>query len=183
MEVPDRATASFPVPTAAAWIADPGAEMSGFRSFVSRAGPSDVKLVIASTNAGFSSTMSEIDTLTVPSLNAAGAFGLSTSRIASASSRPIMKDGIVRASPFVARATGAPPALLRTTTAIAPASCALKVFVDCAQKFRKTTTTSPSSELAGSGLQKCCAVLGSTSRPSNRSTLFSPPAGIGPDHD
>ena len=48
IEVPDRATASLPVPTAAASIADPGAEMSGFRSFVSRAGPSDVKLVIAS---------------------------------------------------------------------------------------------------------------------------------------
>ncbi len=62
-------------------------------------------------------------------------------------------------SPFVARATGAPTALLRTTTATAPASWALNVFVDCAQKFRNTTTTSPSSDPSGSGLQKCSAVF------------------------
>ena len=72
IEVPDSSIASFPVPTAAAAMLKPGAEMSGLRSFVSRAGPSDVKSVIASSNPGTGLSSSLRVTLTVSVLNVAG---------------------------------------------------------------------------------------------------------------
>ena len=45
-------------------MSTPGAEMSGFRSFVSRAGPSDVKSVIESSKPGIGAGSRLIVTLT-----------------------------------------------------------------------------------------------------------------------
>ena len=52
IEVPESTAAPSPVPTPADVMSAPGAEMSGLRSFVIRAGPSDVKSVIESANPG-----------------------------------------------------------------------------------------------------------------------------------
>ena len=68
IEVPESSIASFPVPTAAAAMLNPGAEMSGFRSLVSRAGPSDEKSVNASSKPGMIAGTSLIVALTAPSL-------------------------------------------------------------------------------------------------------------------
>ena len=48
IEVPENVIEPSPVPTAAEVMSFPGAETSGFRSFVMRAGPSEEKSVIRS---------------------------------------------------------------------------------------------------------------------------------------
>jgi hypothetical protein len=50
IDVPERTAAPSPVPTPADVMSNPGADTSGFRSEVNRAGPSEVKSVMESVN-------------------------------------------------------------------------------------------------------------------------------------
>ena len=68
IEVPENFTPLSPVPASVDWMSNPGAEMSGLRSLVSRAGPSEVKSVIASVYAGITVVSAFSVALTVPLL-------------------------------------------------------------------------------------------------------------------
>ena len=70
IDVPENWTDSLPVPTAAAAMLRPGAEMSGFRSCVRRDGPSDVKPVRASSKPATGCGTSPMVALTVTVLKA-----------------------------------------------------------------------------------------------------------------
>ena len=153
--------------------------MSGFRSSVSRAGPSEVKSVIASVYAGIT-VVSELSVaLTVAELYEGGSPGLSASRIAYPSLPLIITTGIVIGSPFELSALGAPPNKETRMTACAPACWALNAFCEPAQSPSlvaplNTSTVLPASDPAGRGEQNCASAGvslpglagGSSSRPS-----------------
>ena len=136
IEVPENFTPWFPVPASVDWMSKPGAEMSGFRSLVSRAGPSEVKSVIASVNCGNSDSSSLSVTVvgTVLKLSLP-ASGLIVAARASESPVEIIATGTVMLlpSPPMPICDGRPPKPFQSTTALAPAACALATLSSAKQ--------------------------------------------------
>src|SRR5437867_693871 len=130
MEVPDRTAAPSPVPTPADVMSNPGAETSGLRSEVSRAGPSDVKSVITSLKPNTNDGVSYKIALTVTSLYTwLASFGLIVLKITPPSLPEIMTTKIIISSPFNPKPNKKPPNSDTKITTLAPATWALNTLV------------------------------------------------------